>query len=359
MKSGAGYVYRSESGPVSARKRTRLSVLFLVCSILAVYATGQVVAAPLFNTDSVLDVTLTGPIGSLFENKEDRTELPFELQADGLTHYIEVRLRGHSRLERCAFPPLRLNFRENLGMQTVFGGQDKLKLVTHCRNLDRGEQDLLEEYVAYRIFNVISDKSYRVRLLRINYEDTDEKLNEKASPRYGFLIEPGSQLAERIGANQVELQGIPKQRYDREHAALVFVFQYLIANTDWGYVKAIDEKTCCHNGDLFEIDKQILFVPYDFDLAGLINAQYAFPDSSLHIDKVTQRLYRGLCMDREFLKAALQRINTRRSEILLVVQNVPGISEKNIGGATKFLNRFFKKAEREEELLHSFERHCH
>jgi len=359
MKSGAGYVYRSESGPVSARKHARISVLFLVCSILAVYATGQVIAAPLFNKDSVLDVTLAGPIGSLFENKEDRTELPFELQADGVTHNIEVRLRGHSRLEICTFPPLRLNFPENLGMQTVFDGQDKLKLVTHCRNYDRGEQDLLEEFLAYRIFNVISDKSYRVRLLRINYEDTDEKLNEKASPRYGFLIEPDSLLAERIGATRVDLLGVPKQRYDREHAALVFAFQYLIANTDWGYVKAIDENTCCHNGDLFEIDKQILFVPYDFDRAGLINARYATPDSSLHIDRVTQRLYRGLCMDKEYLRAALQRINTRRSEILLVVQSVPGISEKNIGGATKFLNRFFKQAEREEELLRSFEKRCH
>ena len=331
----------------------------LVCSILAVCTTGQVIAAPLFETDSVLDVTLTGPIGSLFENKEDRTELPFELQAEGATHKIKVRLRGHSRLELCAFPPLRLNFHENQKMQTLFEDQDKLKLVTHCHNYDRGEQDLLEEFLAYRIFNVISDKSYRVRLLRINYEDTDEKLDEKASPRYGFLIEPGSQLAERIGATQVDLPGVPKQRYDREHAVLVFIFQYLIANTDWGYVKADDETACCHNGDLFDIDKQVLFVPYDFDRAGLINSSYASPDPSLHINKVTQRLYRGLCMDQEILRAALQRINTLRSEILLVVQNVPGISENNKKGAIKFLGGFFKQAEREEKLLRSFERHCH
>jgi hypothetical protein len=359
MKNSAGYVCRSTSGPVSARTRGRTSFLVLVGLFLAVYTTGKVVAAPLFDANSVLDVTLTGPIGSLFENKEDRIELPFELQADGVTHNIKVRLRGHSRLEICAFPPLRLNFRKNQKMQTLFDDQDKLKLVTHCRNYDRGEQDLLEEFVAYRIFNVISDKSYRVRLLRINYNDTDEKLDEKASPRYGFLLEPNSQLAERIGANQVELQGIPKQRYDREHAALVFIFQYLIANTDWGYVKADDENNCCHNGDLFEIDQQILFAPYDFDRAGLINARYASPDSSLRIDKVTQRLYRGLCMDQEILRAALQRISKLRPEILLEAQNVPGISDKNKGVATKFLNGFFKQAEREEELLRSFENHCH
>ena len=63
----------------------------------------------------------------------------------------------------------------------------------------------------------------------------------------------------------------------------MFVFQYLIANTDWGYVKADDDDACCHNGDLFEIDNQVVFVPYDFDLAGLVNSRYAFPDLPLDL----------------------------------------------------------------------------
>ena len=337
----------------------RIIIVGWVCSLLAVCSTGQALATALFDANSVVEVTLTGPIGTLFEDIENRTELPFSLQIDGVAHQIKVRLRGHSRLRVCDFPPLRLNFREKHKMQTIFDGQDKLKLATHCRNYDRGEQDLLEEFVAYRIFNIISDRSYRVRLLRINYEDPDKRLDEKASPRYGFLIEPGSQLADRLGGTRVDLPGVPKQRYDREHAALVFVFQYLIANTDWGYVKADKDDACCHNGDLFEIDNQVIFVPYDFDLAGLVNPRYAYPDPSLRIDKVTQRLYRGLCMDRDILKAALQRINAHRSEILLVPQSVPGLSENNTRAATKFLNGFFEQAENEEKLLRSFEKHCH
>lgn len=330
-----------------------------ICSLLAVCGTCQALATTLFEADSVIEVTLTGPFESLFEDIDNRTELPFNLQADGVAHKIKVRLRGHSRLRVCDFPPLRLNFRVKHKTQTIFDDQNKLKLVTHCRNYDRGEQDMLEEFVAYRIFNIISDKSYRVRLLHINYEDPDNRLDQKASPRYGFLIEPGSQLADRIGATRVDLPGVPKQRYDREHAALVFVFQYLIANTDWGYVNAEDEVACCHNGDLFEINNQVLFMPYDFDLAGLVNSRYAYPDPSLGIDKVTQRLYRGLCIDSDMLKAALQRINAHRSEILLVPQSVPGLSENNISGATKFLNGFFEQAENQEKLLRSFEKHCH
>ena len=106
-------------------------------------------AAPLFEDDQVLEVTLTGPFETLLADKQSREALPFTLAVEGVEHRIAVRLRGHSRLRVCAFPPLRLDFRKADTAATSFVGQGKLKLVTHCRNYDRGEQDLLEEYAAY------------------------------------------------------------------------------------------------------------------------------------------------------------------------------------------------------------------
>jgi hypothetical protein len=50
--------------------------------------------------------------------------------------------------------------------QTVFAGQEKLKVVTHCRNEDSGETNVLEEYAAYRILGLLTEAAYRVRLLR-------------------------------------------------------------------------------------------------------------------------------------------------------------------------------------------------
>lgn len=202
----------------------------------------------------------------------------------------------------------------------LFEGQDKLKLVTHCRNHDRGERDLLEEYAAYRIFNAISDKSYRVRLLRISYQDPDRALDEKA--------------------------------------ALVFIFEYLIGNTDWGFVKAPYDAGCCHNGDLIDIGDVVYYVPYDFDLAGLVNARYAYPDPLFHIDRVTQRLYRGVCIDADVLRGALRKIRAREAEILHVMRETPGLSEDSINTGTRYLKAFFKKAGSEEKLLRSFERRC-
>lgn len=315
-------------------------------------------ASPLFEDDEVIDLTLTGPFGSLLETKQNPTYLPFRLETGEMSLPVEIRVRGHSRLRICDFPPLRLRFPPDDGHRGVFGGQDRLRLVTHCRNHDRGEQDLLEEYAAYRILNVTTPLSYRVRLLRVRYVDSGASPGEQYPPRHAFLLEPGAEFAARTGAEQVKLPGFPKERHDREQAALMYVLQYLIANTDWMLLRAEYDDACCHNADLFERDSRIVFVPYDFDLSGLVNARYAFPDPRLRISRVTQRRYRGLCTDRRYLSAALADVMSKREPILDVVRTLPGLERRNAERAERYLEDFFEAADNPERLLRSFERHC-
>lgn len=328
-------------------------------SIVAiVLGTTPVAATSLFENHTVLDVRLTGPVTTLFDDKKNRTARPFVLTAEGVGYQLDVKLRGQSRLRTCRFPPLRLDFRGADTAATIFAGQKQLKLVTHCRHYDQGEQDMLEEYAAYRILNVLTETSFRVRLLRISYVDTDQKLEQKSALRYGFLLEPDKQLADRLDANIAELRGVPKERHDRRIAALVYVFQYLIGNTDWGLVKADSSDACCHNVRLLERGSRVFFVPYDFDLAGLVNARYASPDPTLRIGRVTQRLYRGLCTNREYLQDALRTVKSRKADILAVLQETPGLAPSSEARARKYLNSFFSKAEDENKLLRSFERRC-
>ncbi len=315
-------------------------------------------AAPLFDDDETVEITLRGPISTVFSDTADRTEREFMLVVDADERPAGIRLRGNSRLRVCKFYPLRIDLDPAIHAPTVFAGQDKLKLVTHCRNYDQGEQDLLEEYLAYRIFNAITGFSYRVRLLRINYVDTDGKLESAASPRYGFVIEPDWHLAERTNSKVAELKGVPKKRYDKEHAALVFVFQYLIGNTDWGFVKADYDEYCCHNIDLFETDGQVMGVPYDLDLSGIVNARYAFADPSLRIERVTRRVYRGLCIEREPVEKALRHIRERRKEIAMAVEQVPGLTQRSRDTAMSYVGKFFDSAEDEDKLLRNFEKRC-
>jgi hypothetical protein len=329
----------------------------LLLAALSLWA-GRAIAAPLFDADAPLDVTISGPFGALLETVRQPAYLPFTLAAGGASQAVEISVRGRSRLKVCDFPPLRLSFPAGADASGVFAGQHRLKLVTHCRNHDRGEQDLLEEYAAYRVLNVLTELSYRVRLLRIRYQDTDAGLPEAAALRYGFVIEPDEQFADRTGAAAVALRGFPRERHDRRQAALMYVFEYLIANTDWMLLKADYDEACCHNADLYELDSGVLFVPYDFDLSGLVNAQYAFPDRKLRIRRVTQRLYRGLCTDREYLRAALATTRSKRAEILSAVRHLPGLEPGNAERAAGYIDDFFEQAEDEERLLKSFEERC-
>ncbi|MBT8048252.1 MAG: hypothetical protein HKN57_06815 [Xanthomonadales bacterium] len=314
--------------------------------------------AGLFDETEVIEISLSGPVSSILDDTEHRKERPFVLGVDGREIEILARVRGKSRARVCKFPPIRLNFSESDAQQTVFGGQGKLKVVTHCRNNSQGSTNVLEEYLIYRMFNVLTDISFRARLLHIEYNDTDGKLHEDASPNYGFLIESGKQVENRTGGEWVKLPAIAQSRLAQQHAGIVFVFQYLIGNTDWSFVLAEDSKACCHNGDLLELESRLYYVPYDFDLAGLVDAPYAKPDPSIGIRSVTQRRYRGYCIENEPVAAALRLVNSKKAEILEILQELPDYSDKSMKKSVKFLEGFFKKAGDEERLLKTFEKRC-
>lgn len=312
----------------------------------------------LFEDDTVLELALTGPLGSLFESDDPRQELPFSLRANDVEHSIKVRVRGKSRRRVCDFPPLRLNFASEKKEQTVIAGQNKLKLVTHCRRYPAAQTDTLQEYAAYRIFNLLSDHSYRVRLLHITYTDTEGQLRESVFNRYGFLIESSSELADRLGAQPLHIPGVSLRTLNSRQAATVYIFQYLIGNTDWSLVNAEEEETCCHNGDLFDAGSDRYYVPYDFDLSGLVNPRYAKPDAALRISRVTQRLYRGYCISSDALRGALNDIKAREAEILDVIRQLPVLPAKDTKATLKFIEKFFAQASDEDKLIQSFERRC-
>ena len=312
----------------------------------------------LFGADDIIEIELIGPLSSVLDDKARREERSFILRTGGLEQSLDVRTRGKSRSTLCSFPPLRLNFSNSMATASVFAGQQKLKLVTHCQNQAAAQTNLLQEYAAYKIFNLLSDVSFRVRLLRITYSDTDDELPKSAADQYGFVIESAADLAERVGGDVVQETGVVLSSLDAQQAATVFIFQYLIGNTDWSLVMADEDDTCCHNGDLFDIDGVRYYVPYDFDMSGLVNASYARPDPSLRITRVTQRLYRGYCISTDALRDALSNVRAQRGGIMTVVRSLPELSQKEVDSTSSYLDKFFMRADDAEKLLQSFERRC-
>jgi hypothetical protein len=329
-----------------------------VLAIIGLLVSSAALPDSFFDTDDVLELELEGPLHTLIDNKEDRTEYPFTLREGGIEQSIKVRVRGKSRIRVCDFPPLRLRFGNDTPISSAFADQEKIKLVTHCRGEERGEKNVVEEYAAYRIFNLLSDVAYRVRLARIRYIDSEGRLDELQESRMAFFIEPKATLARRAEGAFVDYPGIKLSWLNHDQASLVYVFQYWIGNTDWSLVAATGEEFCCHNGDLLEIDSEVFYVPYDFDLSGLVSASYAKPDPALRLRNVSQRRYRGYCIDRDALQAALQRIKTHKEEIVATIESLPLLNQKDKDNRIKYLGDAFKKSEKEVKMLKSFEKYC-
>ena len=328
----------------------------LACTCLAVAL--PVRASPLFEGHEVLEVQLIGPLNSVIRNKERGSEFPFLLRSGGVDLNIAVRARGKSRIKLCRFPPLRLDFEGSEAGGGAFAGQERLKLVTHCRGRGNGEENVLEEYLAYRIFGLLSEVSYRVRLLHIEYVDTEERVNTGGQARYGFVIEPLGQLAARVGGAPSDAKGVSLGRLDPGQTALMYVFQYLVGNTDWSFVTAENEEFCCHNGHLVDIAGRTHPIPYDFDMTGIVNARYAKPRPEMRLRSVRQRRYRGFCMDPGPLRAAIERVNARRDAIFELVRNTPGLTGKAAEKAVDYVAGYYDEASDPDRLLTLFEKDC-
>lgn len=326
-------------------------------AVLLLLASAASFGSPLFENDEVLEITLAGPLSAVIDDTKKRTQYPFTLTVEGSSIPVDVRVRGLSRLRVCKFPPLRFKFSRSDAADTVFAGQKKLKVVTHCKGAADYEQNVLEEYAAYRIFNVLSDVSFRVRLARIRYVDTSDS-GGKDLVRHAFFIETDRALAERTGGSIIKTRRVTKNYLDKTQTALAYIFQYLIGNTDWSLVRAMDEDTCCHNGLLVDIDGKHFYVPYDFDLAGLVNARYAKADPSLRIRRVTIRRYRGYCMSGEALREGLRSVLGHHDAIIRVIRDLPRLSAKDIESRARYLEGFFESAANEDELLRRFESRC-
>ena len=301
---------------------------------------------PLFRDNSILQATVTGPLTTLVRERPKDEYLPgifAYTDSDGkqLELDLEIRARGHFRHQNCDYPPVLLNFRRKQTERTLFEHQNKLKLVVQCDRSDRYEQAVLREYLAYRILNTLTDKSFRVRLLRVTYVNT-EKTREN-EPRYAFLIEHKNRLAERFDLKDLEIERTSVSALDGAQLNLTSIFALLIGNTDFSPIAGAPGDECCHNYVLFgEDDVPQWAVPYDFDQSGFVDAPYAGPNPNFRIRNVRQRLYRGRCANNEHLETSLQAFRDNKNAIYALVEEQPGLKPYVRKDLTRYIDDFFK-----------------
>jgi hypothetical protein len=302
---------------------------------------------PLFADDAMLEVRITAPFSSIMELRSNTEDMDGTLsyqdaEAGEVVLDIGVRTRGRYRRQEdvCSFPPLRLSFSKTKG--TLFAKTSKLKLVTHCRtDMERYTQALLKEYIAYRMLNRVTDRSFRVRLLRATYIESGS--GEVVDSNYAFLIEHKKQLAKRLDLKVDNSESARVSALDGEHLNLGSVFQYLIGNTDFSPIKGAKGEACCHNYVLMgDKNGTLLSVPYDFDMSGLVSAPYATPNPRFGLRNVRERLYRGRCDNNEHLDTSIRAFQDNREAIFGLAAATPGLSKMYQAKVTNYIGSFYK-----------------
>ncbi len=301
---------------------------------------------PLFLSHETLQATISAPFSTLFRKRPKDTYLPGQFRLSGddgteLAFDVGIRARGNFRHRECAYPPLLINFRETQTDGTLFHRQDKLKLVVHCERPERYEQNVLREYVAYRVLNTVTDMSFRVRLLRVTYVDTEK--DRKPQERYAFLIENKNRLAERLALKGIEIEGTSTRAIRGDQLNLTSVFAFMIGNADFSPIAGPPGDSCCHNYVLFgDGSGPMVAIPYDFDQSGFVDAPYAAPHKEFRNRTVKQRVYRGRCINNEHLAASLQEFRDHRTAIRVLIEQQEGLTKKVRRELLRYVDDFYE-----------------
>jgi hypothetical protein len=313
--------------------------------------------SPLFANDDILHFKLTGKLNELYKDISNNNSYhPVLLQyrqkdSSPVSIQMRVKTRGHFRRMKgnCTMPPLYLDFPKGSKIKnTVFENQKKLKLVVPCQ----GDDYVIEEWLVYKLYNLISDKSFKARLVQVDFEDSLKR--RKTETHYCYLIEDEKQMAERNKSFVLKRKMLNMQSTNAEEFKKMAVFQYMIGNTDWGV-------PYLQNIVLITKDSLMLpiTVPYDFDHAGIVDASYAAPAPELEIPSILDRLYRGFCeSDLKNFESTFELFNRLRPDIYNVYTNCPLLNPKYVKFVKRYLDDFYKTINNKRSIESEFGKPC-
>jgi len=314
-----------------------------------------------FDNPEPLIITLRYDISSFVKLKAKSEEqyFPAELvihfsDSDSVKKNIRIKARGNFRKQHCFFPPIHLNFKTDKIKADGFEEVNKIKVVTHCKISKNYEQYILKEYLSYRIYNHLTDNSLKVRLLRINYEDTGKR--KQHYQKYGFIIEPTKMLAQRINCIEVDRAGFKPSDFLRKDLDQIALFHYMIGNTDW-------KLSAGHNLKFFKAKDafitQLNVVPYDFDYSGLVNAAYAIPQEWSDAKTTIERDYLGYCWeDTKEMESLLQLFKANEAAIINEIRNLSDLDTREREAAEAYIISFYDEVKKTRPFLQMIQKSC-
>lgn len=320
----------------------------LIISFLPIFCFSQdkmpLELSELFLSDEVLSMKLSYSNRDLKKETNDstfiNTFLKFrtdETEWDSLD--VRLRKRGNFRLRNCFYAPVKLKIKKKKAEGTLFESHKNLKLVLPCKTEKFKNDYILKEYLAYKMYEVISPYHFKARLVNLEYEELKNK-KSKTHNLLGILVEDDKHVAKRIGGKVWDRKVHPLNQLDQESVRNAF-FQFMIANTDFSNAYS-------HNAKLFYLENQIIPVPYDFDMSGLVDASYSVvslvSSKPLDIENVTDRLYRGFIRNPTVYTEIRLEYLANRLALLAEIEKCKSMFEDPFEYNTtiEFINKFFE-----------------
>jgi hypothetical protein len=294
----------------------------------------------LFDSDKVINITLKGNTRDLLNDRVGEPKyFPLTLSCRGedsseISIPVNVKTRGHFRRIKtnCFYPPLLIQFPSGDSISfPLFPKKAKLKLVMPCK----GDEYVVREWLVYKIYNLVTDASFRARLVKVTLEN--DKNNKASSPFFGILLEEEQAMAKRNGAVPVNHKLSPEQT---EHAAFLKMstFEYLVGNTDWSVQYLQNIKLIAKDS----VSKSTA-VPYDFDHAGIVEAPYALPAEELRMRSIRERRYRGFCIyNMQFFDSTIVCFNRLKEDIYKLYSSCTLLKAGYIKSTLRYFDDFYK-----------------
>jgi hypothetical protein len=309
----------------------------------------------LFLSDKIVNFELRTDFSAIQKDRVDNPQYHEGVliynSPDGKTikFTLKVRARGGFRRnpENCNFPPLELNFKKSEVKSTLFDNQDKLKLVTPCQY----DRDVIDEYLIYKLYNQITDRSFKVRLVKVLYFDTAK--GKTLFEKYSFFIEHGEQVAERNNSLEINKILTPYD-LDRQTFLKTAMFQYMIGNKDWFI-------TSQRNVVIMQPKDTVMapyVIPYDFDFSAFVNAEYTKPKDVPDEYLATRRIYKGICNTTAEYNEVFAFYKSLRPVFESIINNMQLLPKSIRLQNLSYLNSFYKIIESKEMIKQEFLDKC-
>lgn len=306
----------------------------------------------LTNTSEIPEIEVSANFGMLLADRQQDEYLDAKLTLiDGKSEQVfpvSLKLRGKYRRRICEFPPISLKFSKSWLKEQGFQKHNKLKLVTHClEDKSVGNDNVLKEYLAYKLYQIISPNSYDVTLIKFVYVDEDNTFNK--IKRYAILIEDTDEMADRVGGDEYEEFNPDSTKISKTDENIMALYQYMIGNEDWN-IPQLKNVKCVEMED-----NHIIPVPYDFDFSGLVNTSYAIPRfGDLGVKTITERYFLGYKANEATFQESIKLFKEKKSDLFQYVNEFDLLGKNDRVAITTYLDSFFVQID--DLVKHSFEK---